>query len=160
MDTVIFLLSFCGLTGLASSEMLHFIYSKLKLDKNKNIISTSHDGVITAIRCITESKQSSCPDHPDLLFGISDNMYTSTLLHYDYLCISYVLSCYPISRLRMKFCHIDNKGAELLVRHYPNNNTTGQLLNTLILMNNELTSEGLVHIMKIVRASEPKSSCI
>ena len=66
-----------------------------------------------------------------------------------------VLSCYPVSQLNLWACHIGNKGAELLVKHYPNKNTTGQLLEELDLRENDLTSEGMEHVMKIVRTSEP-----
>ena len=131
----------CGLTRLVSSEMFQqFIYSKL----------TSHDDVITAIRCINESKQSSGP-HQSFTLNMSGN----TLLPYDCLCLSKVLSCYPVSQLIMGGCYIGNKGAELLVKHYPNKNTTSQLLEELVLSYNDLASEGMKHVMKIVRTSEP-----
>ena len=133
----------CGLTRLVSSEMFQFIYSKL----------TSGDDVITAMRCINESKQSSGPHQSVSPFTL--NMNYNTLLPYDCLCLSNVLSCYPVSQLKMGFCHIGNKGAELLVKHYPNKNTTSQLLEKLNLNGNDLTSEGMEHVMKIVRTSEP-----
>ena len=69
--------------------------------------------------------------------------------------ITDTLSCYPVSQLNMSHCSIDNKGAELLVKHYPNKNTTGQLLEELKLSTDDLTSEGIVDVMKIVRTSEP-----
>ena len=134
----------CGLTGLASSEMFQFIYSKL----------TSYGGdVITAMRCINESKQSSGPHQSVSPFTL--NMTMNTLLPYDCLCLSNVLSCYPVSQLKMGGCSIGNKGAELLVKHYANKNTTSQLLEELYLSDNDLTSEGMEHVMKIVRTSEP-----
>ena len=134
----------CGLTELASSEMFQFIYSKL----------TSYGGnVITAMRCINESKQSSGPHQSVSPFTL--NMTWNTLLPYDCLCVSNVLSCYPVSQLKMWGCSIGNKGAELLVKHYPNKNTTSQLLEELDLGHNDLTSEGMEHVMKIVRTSEP-----
>ena len=132
----------CGLTGLVSSEMFQFIYSKL----------TQWDDVITAMRCINESKQSSGLHQSVSPFRL--NMSTKTLLPYDYLCLSNVLSCYPVSRLKMLGCNIGNKGAELLVKHYSNKSTTSQLLEELDLRNNDLTSEGMKHVMKIVRKSE------
>ena len=82
-------------------------------------------------------------------------MTRNTLLPYDCLCVSNVLSCYPVSQLMMSGCDIGNKGAELLVKHYPNKNTTSQLLEKLDLRGNDLTSEGMEHVMKIVRTSEP-----
>ena len=133
-----------GLAGLASSEMFQFIYSKL----------ASYGGdVITAMRCINESKQSSGPHLSVSPFTL--NMTGNTLLPYDCLCLSNVLSCYPVSQLMMWRCSIGNKGAELLVKHYPNKNTTSQLLEELDLVYNDLTSEGMEHVMKIARTSEP-----
>ena len=82
-------------------------------------------------------------------------MNARALLPYNCLCVSNVLSCYPVSQLKMNVCGIGNKGAELLVKHYPDKNTSGQLMEELDLSHNNLTSEGIVHVMKIVRTSEP-----
>ena len=132
----------CGLTRLASSEMYQFIYSKL--------MPCSGD-VITAMRCINECKQSSGLHQSVSPFTL--NIAGSTLLPYDCVCVSNVLSCYPVSQLVINYCHIGNKGAELLAKHYTNKNTT--LLEELDLRDNVLTSEGMKHVMKIVRTSEP-----
>ena len=140
----------CGLTGIASSEMLQFIYSKLM---SPGYYLSGDPDVITAMRCINESKQSSGPHQPVSPFTL--NMAGNTLLPYDCLCLSNVLSCYPVSQLEMESCSIGNKGVELLVKHYPNKNTTSQLLEELDLGHNDLTSEGMEHVMKIVRTSEP-----
>ena len=133
----------CGLTGLASSEMFQFIYSEL----------TSPGYVITALRCINESKQSSGPHQSVSPFTLYMN--GNRLLPYDYVCLSNVLSHYAVSQLKMRGCSIGDKEAELLVKHYPNKNTTSQLLEELNLNDNDLTSEGMEHVMKIVRTSEP-----
>ena len=138
----------CGLTGLASSEMFQFLYSMLTLPGVFNVPK-----VIIATSCIHESKQSSIPDQSVSPFTL--NMNGRTLLPYNCLCVSSVLSCYPVSQLEMIGCSIGNKGAELLVKHYPIKNTSGQLLEELYLNGNDLTSEGIVHVMKIVRTSEP-----
>ena len=135
----------CGLVGLASSEMFQFIYSKLTSDDD--------DDVITAMRCINESKQSSGPHQSVSPFTL--NMNWNTLSPYDCLCLSNVLSCYAVSQLKMRYCSIGNKGAELLVKYYPSKNATSQLLEELDLSNNDLTSEGMEHVMKIMRTSEP-----
>ena len=140
----------CGLTELASSEMFQFIYSKLT---SPGEWYGGDPDVITAMRCINESKQSSGPHQSVSPFTL--NMTLITLLPYDCVCLSNVLSCYPVSQLKMFGCHIGNKGAELLVKHYPNKNTTSQLLEELNLRYNDLTSEGIEHVMKIVRTSEP-----
>ena len=145
----------CGLTGLASSEMFQFIYSMLTLPGYG--FNGCDPKVIIASSCIHESKQSSIPDQSVSPFTF--NTSRRTLLPYNCLCISNVLSCYPVFWLKMWGCGIGNKGAELLVKHYPNKNTTGQLLEALNLMGNNLTSEGVVHVMKIIRTSKPTVSC-
>ena len=141
----------CGLTGLASSEMFQFIYSMLTLPADED--GDGDPKVIIATSCIHESKQSSIPDQAVSPFTLKLNY--RTLLPYNCLCVSNVLSCYPVSQLDTRGCSIDNKGAKLLVKHYPNKNTTGQLLEDIDLRSNDLTSEGIVHVMKIVRTSEP-----
>ena len=138
----------CGLTGLASGEMFQFVYSKLMSPGESGV---GDPDVITAMRCINESKQSSDPHQSVSPFTLK--MTDNTLLPYDCLCLSNVLSCYPVSKLKMEGCHIGNKGAELLVKHYPNKNATSQLLEELNLRDNDLTSEGMEHVMKIVRKS-------
>ena len=140
----------CGITGLASSDMFQFIYFKL-MSPRKSWKGDSD--VITAMRCIYESKQSIGPHQSVSPFTL--NMAGNTLLPYDCVCVSNVLSCYPVSQLKMWGCSIGNEGAELLVKHYPNKNTTSQLLEELNLQGNCLTSEGMEHVMKIVRTSEP-----
>ena len=138
----------CGLTGLASSEMFQFIYYKFASPQPR-----SSSIIITAIRCIYESKQSSCPHQSVSPFTL--DMSYNTVLPYDCLCVSHVLSCYPVLALKMRGCYIGNKAAKLLVKHYLYNNLTGQLLEELNLTDNDLTIEGMEHVMKIVRTSEP-----
>ena len=140
----------CGLTKLASSEMFQFIYSKLTSPGEWFVGDLD---VITAMSCINESKQSSGPHQSVSPFTL--NMTMNTLLPCDCVCASNVLSSYPVSQLKMWGCHIGNKGAELLVKHYPNKNTTSQVLEELNLSDNDLTSEGMEHVMKIVKISEP-----
>ena len=134
----------CGLTGLASSEMFQFIYSKLTP-------SEYTDGVIRAMRCINESKQSSAACQ--LVSPFALNMGGS-LLPYDCLCLSNILSYYPVTRVKMWDCRIGNKGAELLMKHYTHKTTACQLLEELDLGYNALTSEGIERIMEIVNSSK------
>ena len=131
----------CGLTGLASNEMFKFICSKLSLSY-----------VITAVRCVYESNHS---DPSQLTSPFTLDMSHNTLSPYDCLCLSWLLSYFPVSHLEMRDCHIEDTGAKLLVRHYPSNNTTGQLLEKLDLWDNNLTIVGLEDVMKIVRTSKP-----
>ena len=133
----------CGLTGLASSEMFQFIYSKL----------ISHDDVITAMRCINESKQNSAAHQ--LVSPFALNMRYTSLLPYDCLCVSNILSCYPVTQLNMRLCSIGNKGAEMFMKHYTNRTTTCALLEELNLGDNELTSKGMEHMVNVVKTSKP-----
>ena len=134
----------CGLTGLASSEMFQFIYSKLP----------SYDyNVITAMRCINESKQSSTVHQ--LVSPLALNILNKSLLPYDCLCVANLLSCYQVTKLEMNSCNIGNKAAEMFMKHYTNKTTTWQLLEELDLSHNNLSSEGMEHMMNIVKISKP-----
>ena len=135
-----------GLTGVMSSEMLQFVYTKLT---DQDIYSD----VITAMRCISEGKQNSDPHHSLSPFTLEIS-YPTSLLPYDYSCLSNVLLCYPIAQLTIEQCTIDNKEAELLVKHYSNKNTTDSILEEFSLSHNGLTCEGMTHVVKIVRASK------
>lgn len=135
----------CSLTETGSSEISQYIYSKMTKARDPN--------VITAVRCINESKwlqESPIPTVSPFTLDLA----TTSLLPYDCMCISHVLSCYQVSRLIMKGCKIGDGGVKLLVRHYPYRNTTGQLLEELDLMDNKITIEGLRNVMAIVRPSK------
>ena len=134
-----------GLTGLASSEMFQFIYSKL--------ISYDRNDVITAMRCINESKQSSTAHQ--LVSPFALDMRRHSLLPYDCLCVSIILSLYPVTQLIMNYCSIGNKGAEMFMKHYTNRTTTCALLEELDLSHNDLTSEGMEHMVNVVKTSKP-----
>ena len=136
----------CGLTGLASSKMFHFICTKLTL------YGPNHN-VITAMRCINESKQSSTAHQ--LVSPLALDMSGYSLLPYDCLCVSNILSCYPVIELDIEGCNIGNKEAEMFMKHYTNKTITCQLLEKLNLSDNELTSEGMEHMMNFVKTSKP-----
>ena len=67
-------------------------------------------------------------------------------LPYDILCISYVLSHYPVTKLNIEYSHLDDEQIELLANYYKSN----KALKILDLNNNDLTSEGMKFIMKII----------
>ena len=140
------LMFLCGLTGLASNEMFKFVCSKL---------STRGPDVVAAVRIAYESNHRD-PLQLIITSPFTLNMSGNTLSPYDCLCLSWILSCYLVSQLKMNSCHIEDTGAKLLVRHYPNNNITGQLLEVLILEDNGLTIAGLEDVSKIVRTSKPQ----
>ena len=159
----------CGLTGLATNEMFKFVYSgltfkltglasnemfKFSLVKFLYLTLWPRRRAVTAVRCVYESKcRLSIVDNPP---AFTLDMSHSTLLPYDRLYLSWLLSCYPVSQLKMNSCCIGDTGVKLLVSHYPNNNSTGQLLEVLDLCFNDFTIAGLEDVMKIVRTSKPQ----
>ena len=140
----------CGLTGLAYNKMLKFVCSKLQSSEISAFEGDPY--VVTAVRSIYESN---CIDPSQLPSPFVLEMSNNTLLSYDCLCLSWLLSYYAISQLKLSNCHIEDTGAKLLVRHYPNKNTTNQLLEVLHLSLNSLTFAGLENVMKLVRPSKP-----
>ena len=142
----------CSLTE-ASHEISELIYSKLR---------TRDRDVITAVRCIYESKwlqDSTICDNSVSPFTL--NLAKKSLLPYDCICVSYVLSFHPVSQLIVKDCNIGDKGIKLFVRCYvPYQNNTGTILEELDLEDNKITLEGLEDVMKIVRKSENSLGCV
>ena len=139
----------CGLTGLSSNEMFKFVSSKL--NTSKAVERNGDPYVVTAVRYVYES------NHNDTLISpvpFTLEMSYNALLPYDSLCLSQLLSHYPVSQLKMKYCYIKDTGAKLLIRHYPNKNTSGQLLEVLDLRCNNLTISGLEDVMEIIKTSE------
>ena len=130
----------CGLTRLQCNEMYQIIYSKLMSD----------DDVVLAVRCMYESNCTVQSAEPFTL-DISDNH----LVPFDCLCISHVISHYPVSQLKMWGCHMGDTAVEVLAKHYSNNNMATQLLEMINLSLNDLTAVGMIHVMKIVMSSEP-----
>jgi len=138
----------CGLTGLVCNEIFQFICSRLN---ESSFVDTPTE---TLLRCLYESQRTSSVHSikPIRLFvhGASFNF----LQPYNFLCISHVLSYCPVLELNVSVCHTGNKGAELLGRLYLHKNNTGQQLKVLEFTGNDLTVDGLVHIMKIVKTSK------
>jgi len=126
----------CRLVSPATSQ---FVYKGLH---------DQYDRVVTAVKCVYEGQQTSAlqsatPFELDLSY--------TTLQPYDCLCVSYVLSCYPVIKLNMSWCSIGDTGAEMLTKHYPKK--IGHILEKLILYSNNLTVTGVRHVMKIVMKS-------
>ena len=132
----------CGLTGLKCNEMYHHIHSKLM---SKNI--DGDPDVVPAVRCLHESK---CTVQSTVPFTL--NMSHNHVQPYDCYCVSYVLSHFAVSQVKMRRCRMDDTGVEVLAKHYSNDNTS---LEVLDLTMNYLTAVGMVHAMKIVKTSEP-----
>ena len=132
----------CGLTKLQCNEMYQIIYSKLM----------SHHDVVPAVRCLYESNCTVQSAKPFTL-----NMSYNHLVPFDCLCASHVISHYPVSQLKMEWCHMGDIGVKILSKHCSNNNNimATQLLKVIELKRNGLTVVGMRDVMKIVMSSEP-----
>ena len=128
---------YCGLTRLDFHEV---VYSKL----------TSPYSTVTAVKCLYESQWNTGPYTSTSPFVL--NMDRITLLPYDIVCLSYVFCHYPILILKLSECRIEDKNAGILAKWCLNKNKFSKL-QELKLSRNNLTSEGMKHVMKIV-ASE------
>ncbi|XP_065917333.1 NACHT, LRR and PYD domains-containing protein 12-like isoform X3 [Dysidea avara] len=131
----------CGLTGLASHVMRtsQFICYKL----------TSVVDVVTVIKCVYESQQTSLPH---LTGHLEMDLSIKHLSPYDCECVSYVLSYCPVAKLSMAGCHIGNEGAKTLVKYFPNKSINGvdHVLQELDLYGNDLTVTGLKLLTNII----------
>ena len=133
---------YCGLTKL---DFRQVVYSKL----------TVRDSTVTAVKCLYEAQWDTAAHKPISLFTL-DISY-NRLLPYDILCLSYVYCNYPVAQLNMMKCHIGDRNAGILAKWCLNKNKITKI-QELDLSWNNLTSEGMKHVMKIV-TSEPHISC-
>ena len=129
---------YCGLTRLDFHQV---VYSKL----------TSYSSTVTAVKCLYEGQWNTAPHKsiPALVLNISE----TTLLPYDNISLSYVLFHYSVTQLSITRCHVGDKDVGILAKRCLNNNKTTELQKLNLIWNN-LTSEGMKHVMKIV-TSEP-----
>ena len=130
---------YCGLTRLDFHQV---VYSKL----------TSYHSTVTAIKCWYEGQWNNAPHKSTSPFAL--DMSYITLLPYECLCTSYVSHHYPVTELNLSWCYIGDKGAGILAKWCLNKNKTTKL-QELDLWENNLTSEGMKHVMKIV-TSKPQ----
>ena len=125
---------YCGLTKLNFHQV---VSSKL----------TTRHSTVTAVKCLYEGQQNIAP-HIKSLSPFLLAMSNITLLPYDCHCLSYVLYHHPVTQLDLISCHIGEKNAGILAKWCFNKNNTK--LQNLKLWFNNLTSEGMKHVMKIV----------
>ena len=126
---------YCGLTKLNFHQV---VSSKL----------TTHHSTVTAVKCLYEGQQNIAPHNKSSLPFVLD-MSHITLLPYDCHCLSYVLCHYPVTQLNLESCHIGDKNAGILAKWCFNKNNT-KLQNLNLSWSNNLTSEGMKHVIKIV----------
>ena len=142
----------CGLTELKSNEMFNLVFKKIDIGYNDD---DRHNDEVTAIKCIYESDHN---DPSQLASPFKLKMNDNNLLDYDCLCLSQLLSRYPVSRLNLQCCHIVDSRVKLLLKDYPNKNITLQgqpvHMKVLDLWYNHLTISGLEDLIKIVKESK------
>ena len=125
---------YCGSTNLNFHQV---VSSKL----------TTRHSTVTAVKCLYEGQKNIAPHIKSLSPFVLD-MSHITLLPYDCHCLSYVLCHYPVTQLNLIKCHIGDKNAGILAKWCFNKNNTK--LQNLQLWSNNLTSEGMKQVMKIV----------
>ena len=123
---------YSGVTQLSCEEVLKEVFIDL----------TEQDHCVAARRFIYESQTG--PPQSASLFEFNNSIVP--FLPYDILCISYVLSYYPVTKLEMQYSHLDDEQIELLANHYEGN----KVLKALDLSRNSLTHEGMKHVMRII----------
>ena len=131
----------CGLTRLQCNEMYQMMYSKL----------LSLDDVVLSVRCMYESN---CPVQSTAPFTL--DMSENDVVPYDCYCVSYMISHYPVSQLKMAVCTIGDNGLEMLAKHYSSEKVSDPLLELLDLHLNSITAVGMNHVMNIVMTSKPQ----
>ena len=124
---------YCGLTKLDYNKV---VYSKL----------TSHHSTVTAVKCLYEGQLNT--PLKSLSPFVLDMSGDIILLPYDCHCLSFVCYHYPVTQLDLQWCHIGDKNAEILAKWCFHKKNTK--LQNIKLWSNNLTSEGITQVMKIV----------
>ncbi|XP_065908363.1 NACHT, LRR and PYD domains-containing protein 3-like isoform X3 [Dysidea avara] len=134
----------CGLTGLKSQENLKFILSQLSSGSDE--IGANNDHVVVAVRCLCENEHLPFEGIPPLKLIL----YRTTLYPHDIRCVSHTICHYPIVVLNMWLCDIGYKGVSRLAQCCEKKAIH---LQELYLGWNNLTSAGVIHLVKIMRSS-------
>ena len=138
----------CGMTKLKCNEMYHIVHSKMILNNPHSSSHSSNPDIVPAVRCIYESN---CTLQSAVPFTL--DMSRNRLLLFDCFCVSHVISHYPVTQLKLRYCYIGDAQAEILAKDYSNEETV-QPLELLDLRVNNLTAVGMTHVMNIVMTSE------
>ena len=143
----------CGVTELKCNEMFHTVHSKMMLNNPHSFSHSSNPDVVSAVRCIYESN---CTVQSAVPFTL--DMSRNRLVLFDCFCVSHVISHYPVTKLKLRYCYIGDTGAAVLAKDYSNENTP-HFLELLDLRVNDFTAVGMMQVMKIVITCEPIISC-
>jgi len=129
----------CGLTRLGSPATSQFVYKMLEVYGY---------AATTAVKCAYESQLTETTHSAAAPIELHLNEH---LQAHDCLCVSYVLSCYPVKKLVGSL--IGDTAAEMLTKHYPKKNKSGCGLQELFLHDSNLTVTGIGYVMEIVAKS-------
>ena len=144
----------CGLTQLKSQEQFQFVLSQLSSHSNVPYYAAIGANNLGAVNCICESQHvlshQAISPLKIMMIGIS-------LYPYDILNISYTISHYPIVALNMTWCHIGDNGVFTLSQSCVSTVTID--LQELSLRWNDLTSAGMIHLVKIIRSKPHVNGC-
>ena len=108
------------------------------------------DDILAAVLCQYESQQpvdSPAPFELDVSYNL--------LLPYECHCLCHVLSCHQVLQLRLKGCHIGDKGVQMLRDVY--SQKKDEVLVLLNLCSNSLTVDGIKDVMEIMKSKPFKS---
>ena len=108
------------------------------------------DDILAAVLCQYESQWP--VDSPTQFeLDVSYNL----LLSYECHCLCHVLSCHQVSQLKLKGCHIGDKGVQMLRDVY--SQRKDEVLVHLDLCSNSLTVDGIKDVMEIMKSKPFKS---
>ena len=136
----------CGITKLRIPGSLKFLLEQIK--------STNNESVVTAAKCLYESKKK-CPQE---ISPLTLNISGVVLCPYDLMSISYLVYHYPITTLKMRECNLENKELKLLA-HWSEqkllahkSEARNAQLEELDISVNNITTAGLVHVIGIMKS--------
>jgi len=127
----------CGITALRIPGSLNFLLEQIK--------SANNDNVVTAAKCLYESKKKCPQDISPLTVTISSDI----LCPYDIISVSHLVYHYPVATLRLRECSLGNKELKLLAYWA---DTEKAILEELDISVNNFTTAGLVHIINIMKS--------
>ncbi|XP_065903075.1 NACHT, LRR and PYD domains-containing protein 12-like isoform X2 [Dysidea avara] len=129
------------------TPVCQLVWSKLTHHPNKN----GSDIVKCAINCICECEEQLTALTTQLEpLKIDIGSYKS-LLPYDFLCVSSLLSHYPVLKLMIWWCNVGDDGAEQLTKMISPSSVN--VLEDIDLHWNNFTFKGIEHVIKIINAN-------
>jgi len=126
----------CGITGLKTPEMFHFVCDKLV---------GSVESKLTAAKCLYESQRSNSLDGTSYL---DLSICCTSLLPFDMLSISFIVHQYPVITLTLRGCHLGNSDLKILAHWCEKEHTCLEKLDISV---NKLNQNALEDVLKIIK---------